>query len=238
MCSVGDTINEWIVIDLDNTWTGNTKHWRFQCKNCGAVKIMTERAAHNGHCSCYRRHSRKIRSVDNKLTCTVDINNTNVLIAYQDEQLYLCKLDRDDYTLVSSFNWRNDPKGYVVCMIDGKIISMHRYIYFNGDIEKMKRTDLVVDHINGDTTDNRRCNLRLVTMQQNLLNRKTSRKNKVGLAGVTYNKKNDKYYVKIRKSGKTYNLGSYKTFEEAKNARIQGEIKYYGEFSRHSQNNS
>lgn len=46
--------------------------------------------------------------------------------------------------------------------------------------------------------------------------------------GVTYVKKSNRFRVRISVSGKTYGLGSYKTMEEALEARRLGEIKYLG----------
>lgn len=46
--------------------------------------------------------------------------------------------------------------------------------------------------------------------------------------GVTYVKKSNRFRVRISVNGKTYGLGSYKTIEEALEARKEGEIKYLG----------
>jgi hypothetical protein len=46
--------------------------------------------------------------------------------------------------------------------------------------------------------------------------------------GVTFVKKSNRFRVRISVSGKTYGLGSYKTMEEALEARRIGEIRYLG----------
>ena len=55
-------------------------------------------------------------------------------------------------------------------------ISLSRYIMRAGKGE-------IVDHINRNPLDNRRCNLRIVNSRQNMLNRKI--KNNTGFAGVS-----------------------------------------------------
>ena len=67
-------------------------------------------------------------------------------------------------------------------------------------------SDLVVDHINGDTLDNRRENLRVVTKSDNLRNRKFGPSNKSGLRGVIKTKYG--WRAKIH-------LGTFNTKEEA-----------------------
>jgi len=69
--------------------------------------------------------------------------------------------------------------------------------------------DMVVDHINGDTLDNRRENLRIATKSENQRNRRIS--GKTGVRGVGFTKwegPNGKYTVQFR-------IGSYDTIEEA-----------------------
>ena len=67
--------------------------------------------------------------------------------------------------------------------------------------------ELCVDHINGDRSDNRFQNLRLVTHQQNTWNRR-------GTKGYWLN--NNRWQVDIRMMGKTVCKGRFKTEEEAR----------------------
>lgn len=72
------------------------------------------------------------------------------------------KIDREDYPLVRQVSWRYN-KGYAEGKVGGKTTALHRFIL------KAPR-DLVVDHINHDTLDNRKANLRVITVQENSFN--------------------------------------------------------------------
>lgn len=61
---------------------------------------------------------------------------------------------------------------------------------------------------------------------------KNPRTNKSGQKGVFFDKKAKTYYANIKCNKVRYNLGSFKSFEEAIDARIKGEEKYFGEFRR------
>ena len=86
----------------------------------------------------------------------------------------------------------------------------------------------IIDHINGDPSDNRKENLRYVTPRQNCMNTKVSKNNKLGVKGVT--KVHNKYIARIRVNGNLIHLGSFDNIESATKARIDAEIKYFGEY--------
>ena len=74
-----------------------------------------------------------------------------------------------------------------------------------------------IDHINGDSGDNRIDNLRNVDHQTNMQNeRKARSNNKTGLLGVSPN--GQKYRAEIRFDGKKINLGTFKQPEMAHQA--------------------
>jgi hypothetical protein len=77
----------------------------------------------------------------------------------------------------------------------------------------------VVDHISGQTLDNRRCNLRVVSVRTNATN--TQRHRNGHLAGTTYDKKVKKWKAQIIVDGNNKYLGLFTTKEEAHQAYLQ-----------------
>lgn len=74
-----------------------------------------------------------------------------------------------------------------------------------------------VDHINGNKLDNRRANLRIVTKQGNMQNRRGANKNsKSGVLGVS--PESGKYRARLNVGNDHFNLGLYKNIEEAAQA--------------------
>jgi hypothetical protein len=89
-----------------------------------------------------------------------------------------------------------------------------------------------VDHINGNTLDNRRENLRSVTHAQNLMNQKLSRANKSGFKGVSMDRSSGKWRAHITKDGIVRQLGYFPTPELAHEAYCTAAAIFHGEFAR------
>lgn len=95
---------------------------------------------------------------------------------------YTALVDEADLPLVSPHRWRgvrNLNHVYVLANIGGKTERLHRYLMGLKHGER-----LVVDHINGDTLDNRRANLKVCTYSENNLNRRKHENAKSKYKGV------------------------------------------------------
>jgi hypothetical protein len=77
-----------------------------------------------------------------------------------------------------------------------------------------------IDHINGIKTDNRICNLRSISNQENSFNRKKAK-------GYYWNKRDNKWMAQIKINAKNINLGLYNNEEDARQAYLQGKEKYH-----------
>lgn len=118
--------------------------------------------------------------------------------------------------------------GYVKIRLGPKSLYAHRLAFFM----MTGRWPSLIDHINGDRSDNRWENLREATPLQNQFNRKANSASTTGLKGVCFHKKNNTYQARIVIDGKIKSLGYFKSKEMAA-AAYQREAKVlHGEFYR------
>ena len=94
-------------------------------------------------------------------------------------------------------------------------VQLHQFIMFgNKTTGVMKKRN--IDHINQDTTDNRRSNLRWASHRENGFNRGVQKNNTTGYKGVSTLKRGKlKYYVKAKINGKCISRGMFCSPEEA-----------------------
>lgn len=109
--------------------------------------------------------------------------------------------------------------GYLRATIKGKLVRLHRLAF---ELMEEELPD-VVDHINGIRHDNRWCNLRACTHQQNSWNSESR--------GYYWCPKRNKFRARIRIAEGRKHLGDYKLEEDAKKVVADARDKYHGEFS-------
>jgi ribosomal protein S14 len=91
---------------------------------------------------------------------------------------------------------------------------------------------MVIDHINGDPSDNRIENLRLATHSQNRVNWQKPRRNASGVRGVVRCSRDGRWKAEIKFNGARINIGRFDTKEQAAAARRAKELEIHGEFAR------
>ena len=133
-------------------------------------------------------------------------------------QGYSTQVSDEDFEVLNLFPWHfcrcYKDVGYA-SMRDSKfspLIRMHRMI-MRRELEEYP--ELIVDHIDRDTLNNQRENLRLVTKAQNAANRSVQSNNKSGIPGVCYCKRTRKWKVSFKGQSRGY----FVEFDDAVTAR-------------------
>ena len=148
-------------------------------------------------------------------------------------------IDADDFEKVSALKWcvhKGYSKWYGARsqwhpeLKRSKQIFLHNFIF--GEVPM----GYFVDHINGDSLDNRRENLRLATRSQNrgnarktvqIFGRPTSSKYK----GVCWDKNNNKWQVQMKIDNKTRFIGQFSDEMKAAEAYNKAASAHFGEFA-------
>lgn len=150
-------------------------------------------------------------------------------------QGYSAIVDDCDYDRLSRWPWHafKGSSGHIYAARNSKPdaegrrghIFMHRVLA--GTPEGMD-----TDHINGNTLDNRRCNLRPATRAQNMWNRKANRGGSSSLKGVYWHKQHSKWCASIQVNKRRKHLGLFKTETEAASAYQKAAAAAFGRFYR------
>lgn len=119
-----------------------------------------------------------------KVINTITLHNGYVEIEVKTNK-YKHTVLLDTCMLAAVSRVRVTTRGYVYTCAGGKNVA-HMVM---GHLSNM---ETVVDHINGNTLDNRKTNLRIVTQQQNSQNKARFIRNNTGIVGISY-RKNGKY---------------------------------------------
>jgi len=137
-------------------------------------------------------------------------------------------VDDIDYEKIAAHKWFCKPMGnnkYAAREVDKKIIYMHRIILG-------AKAGQICDHINGNSLDNRRANLRFCTRGQNAKNRGVNKNNTTGIKGVTWYKRLKKWRAQIRVDYKLEHIGLFDNKNDAEIAYKQAAKKAFGEYAR------
>ena len=150
-------------------------------------------------------------------------------------------MDDEDYEKISKFKWSIAKEGTAhYIRLKGNVFpvtnvkvggvwrsrSMHRVI-----LGLIHCEPVVVDHVNGNRRDNRRCNLRVCAQAENNCNVHGRKDNSSGYKGVSIKTGTNLWVSQIQVKGKKYFGGHHKTPEAAAIAYDKLAIELHGEFA-------
>lgn len=119
--------------------------------------------------------------------------------------------------------------GYKKIVFNQKKYFVHQLVYLmqHGYIPKL------IDHIDGNSSNNRIENLREANKSQNACNSNLRNDNSSGCKGITWHKKANKWMVQLTVNNKPKYFGCYDDIELADLVAQEARNKYYGKFARH-----
>lgn len=201
---------------------GIAVRWLCQC-DCGNLVLTRAQALKSGKTkSCGCLHADNVRNMM-KRENRYEIHDDYVVGFTQKGETFL--FDTEDFDKVKELCWHLTPKGYVVARAPwNPKLNFHRYLL---DVDE----EFMVDHINHDPTDNRKCNLRIVSASENRANSDHRSRSGTGVVGVVWDKARSKWRADLTFHRITHCLGRFDSFDDAVAARKAAEERYFGPYS-------
>lgn len=148
--------------------------------------------------------------------------NWNNIFEYRDGVLYW-KVSRRCINAGDRAGYVQED-GYTRIAFEGKQYLRHRIVWLMHG--RTIPEGMEIDHINHVRYDDRIENLRLVTAVVNCQNKGKYISNTSGVTGVSWDRKNLKWFVTIRVNKKNVFLGRFDKFDEAVKVRKEAELLY------------
>lgn len=202
-----------------------------KCDYCGkeVYKTPSKIAKYKNHfCSifCNNKSKRKENNI------IIKDNHAEIIIKKEDK-VFICLFDIEDIEKINYMRWnlhrRSEDEYYYVVGAERNELKEKRIKRLFHRLVMNCPDDMVVDHINHNTLDNRKCNLRVCTRQQNTENRKSCNITNVnsGYRNVYWCKDRNKWRVRVMQKGKSYHAGFFVNIEDAIKVAEEMRNKYF-----------
>lgn len=151
----------------------------------------------------------------------------NIVIYDPDTGIFKYIKQTNPRALIGRIAGTKQKDGHLYLQYKKKRYQLHQlaFLYMEGSLPNE------VDHINRISNDNRWCNLRKCTRTQNSYNSSIRSNNTSGVKGISLNKRNGKWLVRMYINGKETFIGEYVDKEEAIRINKLYRNKYHGEFA-------
>lgn len=201
------------------------------CKVCGKEIDKYGSYKFGMCCKHYTQFRKYGRCLDNNPRTVYDPNEIRTVDGCGEIDTYnnlgevevTYKFDLEDMHFLMNHKWRTVWKGIGIdrspYLVTGHTVYFHRLIMGNPNTE--------IDHINRDSRDNRKANLRESFRTQQLANTRLRIDNVEGIKGVYYLHRDNAYRAEIQIAGKHFYSKSFKMKAEAAYMRFLLEQHFY-----------
>lgn len=158
-----------------------------------------------------------------------------IMIVSPKHGLHKVRISACDFETVSKMTWqlrkakRKNGIVYNYFWNSKRIKGKRNYTALHRFIVNAKKGD-IVDHIDGDTNNNTRENLRICTMAQNIQKANLTKPRKCPYMGI--NKHRNKWRAYIRDNGKATHLGTFDTPLQAAVAYDKAARRIFGKYAK------
>lgn len=222
-CDVDDWIN------INKPVPSETRHYYLcKCLNCGAIipthrcNLMKNPPKRCVFCSNIGNH----HDVKTETNSWVVKNNDAMCNVMYKSTCVTFVVDLNDYEKVNAYTWRISKKKNKYYVVSGSS-KKGTMLYLHQLILGENSDGMEIDHIDGNSLNNRKSNLRFVTHQQNVDNIIATRiDNMIGIRGISFDKKAGKYTVDFHYHGTRVYFKPWNTIEEAVYCRFVAESMF------------
>ena len=145
----------------------------------------------------------------------------------------LCLFDKEGVELYDRHFWSVCQKGKSFYLQRNIIVNGKRTVLlFHRELLGLRNGE-IRDHWNGIGTDNRICNLRPSTQQENTFNQSISKNNKSGIKGVSWHIASNKWVSQIQFDGEKIHLGCFDDIKEAEKVVRAKREELHKDFANH-----
>lgn len=221
--------------DRSEKYIGHGAFWLCECSCQNHTKIVASgkniRCGNTKSCGCISSEriiefNKNIKSKRNKYSEKLCDEYGEYYIGWTTNTNRIFYVDAEDYEKIKDYCWIEHISKTGYCSLETRNehsstnIRMHYLIAGKN-----------FDHKDRNPFNNRKYNLREPGKCGNAQNHSLRKDNNTGVSGVHFDKRSGHYVARIQANNKRILLGQFASLNDAIKARLEAEIKYYGEFA-------
>jgi len=144
---------------------------------------------------------------------------------------YEVLIDDSDWDLIKNYKWFIANKKGTIYIQSFCKVNKKRVTYQLARVIMDAPSDMLVDHINGNTLDNRKINLRLANKRTNAQNMRPNKNTTSKYKGVCWSSNRNKWRANIFYKKQIY-IGRFNLEKDAALAYNKSALQYFGEYAR------